>query len=389
MMDYTKIMCRRVQEIHPSGIRKYFDLLQGMEDGISLGIGEPDFQTPWHIRDAGVYALERGFTKYTPNAGLSDLRAAISRYLKRRFDLEYAPTGEILVTVGGSEALDLAFRCLLEEGDEVIVPAPSFVCYGPLVAMTNGVPVLVETKAEDEFRLTAQQLKAAITPRTKAVVLPFPNNPTGGIMPREDLEALAEVLRGTDIMVISDEIYAELTYGGHHVSMANLPDMKERTIVINGFSKAYSMTGWRLGYVCGPKPLVSAMTKLHQYGIMSAPTNSQYAAIEALNEGDKDIEAMREEYDGRRRFLVDGFRKLGLSCFEPRGAFYTFPCIKSTGLSSEEFCDRFLADERVAVIPGSAFGPGGEGYVRACYAASMKDLATALERLERFLNTLH
>ena len=388
MMDYTKIMCRRVQEIHPSGIRKYFDLLQGMEDGISLGIGEPDFQTPWHIRDAGVYALERGFTKYTPNAGLSDLRAAISRYLKRRFDLEYAPTGEILVTVGGSEALDLAFRCLLEEGDEVIVPAPSFVCYGPLVAMTHGVPVLVETKAEDEFRLTAQQLKAAITPRTKAVVLPFPNNPTGGIMPREDLEALAEVLRGTDIMVISDEIYAELTYGGHHVSMANLPDMKERTIVINGFSKAYSMTGWRLGYVCGPKPLVSAMTKLHQYGIMSAPTTSQYAAIEALDHGDGDIEAMREEYDGRRRFLVDGFRRLGLSCFEPRGAFYTFPCIQSTGLTSEQFCDRFLKAEKVAVIPGSAFGPGGEGYVRATYAASMHDLDEALKRLERFLKTL-
>lgn len=388
MMDYSKIMCRRVQDIHPSGIRKYFDLLQGMEDGISLGIGEPDFQTPWHIRDAGIYSLERGFTKYTPNAGLSDLRAAISRYLRRRFDLEYAPTGEILVTVGGSEALDLAFRCLLEPGDEVIIPAPSFVCYGPLVSMMHGVPVIVETKAEDEFRLTPQQLKAAITPKTKAVVLPFPNNPTGGIMRREDLEALADVLRGTDIMVVSDEIYAELTYGGHHVSMANLPDMKERTIVINGFSKAYSMTGWRLGYVCGPKPLVSAMTKLHQYGIMSAPTTSQYAAIEALNEGDKDIEAMREEYDGRRRFLVDGFRKLGLDCFEPRGAFYTFPCIKSTGLSSEEFCDRFLAAERVAVIPGSAFGPGGEGYVRACYAASMRDLATALERLERFLNTL-
>lgn len=388
MMDYSKIMCRRVQEIHPSGIRKYFDLLQGMEDGISLGIGEPDFPTPWHIRDAGIYSLERGFTKYTPNAGLSDLRAAISRYLKRRFDLEYAPTGEILVTVGGSEALDLAFRCLIEPGDEVIVPAPSFVCYGPLVAMMHGVPVMVETKAEDEFRLTAQQLKDAITPKTRAVVLPFPNNPTGGIMRREDLEALADVLRGTDIMVISDEIYAELTYGGHHVSMANLPDMKERTIVINGFSKAYSMTGWRLGYVCGPKPIMSAMTKLHQYGIMSAPTTSQYAAIEALNEGDRDIEAMREEYDGRRRFLVDGFRKLGLSCFEPRGAFYTFPCIKSTGLTSEEFCDRFLAAERVAVIPGSAFGPGGEGYVRACYAASMKDLATALERLERFLRTL-
>lgn len=388
MMDYSKIMCRRVQEIHPSGIRKYFDLLQGMEDGISLGIGEPDFPTPWHIRDAGIYSLERGFTKYTPNAGLSDLRAAISRYLKRQFDLEYAPTGEILVTVGGSEALDLAFRCLIEPGDEVIVPAPSFVCYGPLVAMMHGVPMMVETKAEDEFRLTAQQLRDAITPKTRAVVLPFPNNPTGGIMRREDLEALADVLRGTDIMVISDEIYAELTYGGHHVSMANLPDMKERTIVINGFSKAYSMTGWRLGYVCGPKPIVSAMTKLHQYGIMSAPTTSQYAAIEALNEGDRDIEAMREEYDGRRRFLVDGFRKLGLSCFEPRGAFYTFPCIKSTGLTSEEFCDRFLAAERVAVIPGSAFGPGGEGYVRACYAASMKDLATALERLERFLRTL-
>ncbi len=388
MMDYSKILCQRVQEIHPSGIRKYFDLLQGMEDGISLGIGEPDFPTPWHIRDAGIYSLERGFTKYTPNAGLSDLRAAISRYLKRRFDLEYAPTGEILVTVGGSEALDLAFRCLIEPGDEVIVPAPSFVCYGPLVAMMHGVPVMVETKAEDEFRLTAQQLKAAITPKTRAVVLPFPNNPTGGIMRREDLEALAEVLRGTDVMVISDEIYAELTYGGHHVSMANLPDMKECTVVINGFSKAYSMTGWRLGYVCGPKPIVAAMTKLHQYGIMSAPTTSQYAAIEALNEGDGDIEAMREEYDGRRRFLVDGFRKLGLDCFEPRGAFYTFPCIKSTGLSSEEFCDRFLEAERVAVIPGSAFGPGGEGYVRACYAASMRDLATALERLERFLRTL-
>ena len=385
MIDYNKIMCRRVQDIPPSGIRKYFDLLQGMEDGISLGIGEPDFQTPWHIRDAGIYSLERGFTKYTPNAGLSDLRAAIARYLKRRFNLEYMPKGEILVTVGGSEALDLALRCMIEPGDEVIIPTPSFVCYGPLAAMMHGVPVMVETKAEDEFRLTAEQLKAAITPKTRALLLPFPNNPTGGIMRKEDLETLAEVLRGTDIMVISDEIYAELTYGGHHVSMANIPDMKERTIVINGFSKAYSMTGWRLGYVCGPKPLIAAMTKLHQYSIMSAPTTSQYAAIEALDEGDKDIETMREEYDGRRRFLVDGFRKLGLDCFEPRGAFYTFPCIKSTGLTSEEFCDRFLAEERVAVIPGSAFGAGGEGYVRACYAASMHDLSTALERLERFL----
>ena len=387
-MDYENILCSRVRAIPPSGIRKYFDLLQGMEGGISLGIGEPDFQTPWHIRDAGIYSLERGFTKYTPNAGLSDLRGAISRYLKRRFDLEYAPNGQVLVTVGGSEALDLAFRCMLEPGDEVIIPAPSFVCYGPLVSMLHGVPVTVETHAEDEFRLTPEQLRAAITPKTRAVVLPFPNNPTGGIMEEEHLKALAEVLRGTDIMVVSDEIYAELTYGRRHVSMANLPDMKERTIVINGFSKAYSMTGWRLGYACGPKPIIAAMTKLHQYAIMSAPTTSQYAAIEALEEGDGDIEAMREEYDGRRRFLVDGFRKLGLACFEPRGAFYTFPCIQSTGLTSEEFCDRFLAAERVAVIPGSAFGPGGEGYVRACYAASMHDLAEALARLERFLKTL-
>ena len=387
-MDYSRIMCARVQDIRPSGIRKYFDLLQGMEGGISLGIGEPDFPTPWHIRDAGIFSLEKGFTKYTPNAGRSDLRRAIAHYMKRRFGLEYASAGQILVTVGGSEGLDLAFRCLLEPGDEVIIPAPSFVCYAPLVSMLHGVPVMVETKAENDFRLTPAQLRAALTPRTKALVLPFPNNPTGGIMGREDLEALAGVLRGTDVMVVSDEIYAELTYGGRHVSMANIPDMYERTLVVNGFSKAYSMTGWRLGYVCGPQPLIAAMTKLHQYAIMSAPTTSQYAAIEALDHGDGDIEAMRDEYDGRRRFLVDGFRKLGLDCFEPLGAFYTFPCIKSTGLTSEEFCDRFLAQQRVAVIPGSAFGPGGEGYVRACYAASMKDLAEALERLERFLKSL-
>lgn len=388
-MDYNKVLCGRIRNVPPSGIRKYFDLLQGMEGGISLGIGEPDFQTPWHIRDAGIYSLEKGFTKYTPNAGLSDLRSAISRYLKRRFDLEYAPVGQILVTVGGSEGLDLAFRCMLEPGDEVIIPTPSFVCYGPLVSMTHGVPVYVETKAENEFRLTPEELKRAITPRTKAVVLPFPCNPTGGIMERADLEALAQVLRDTDIMVVSDEIYAELTYGGQrHVSMANLPDMYERTVVVNGFSKAYSMTGWRMGYLCGPKELITAMTKLHQYGIMSAPTTSQYAAIEAMDHGDGDIEAMVSEYDGRRRFLVDGFRKLGLSCFEPKGAFYTFPCIRSTGLSSEEFCDRFLEAEHVAVIPGSAFGPGGEGFVRACYAASMKDLAEALERLGRFLESL-
>ena len=388
MMNYDQILCRRIQDVPPSGIRKYFDLLEGMDGGISLGIGEPDFPTPWHIRDAGIYSLEKGFTKYTPNAGLSDLRRAISRYMKRRFDLVYAPIGQILVTVGGSEGLDLAFRCLLEAGDEVIIPTPSFVCYGPLASMCHGVPVLVETKAENEFRLTADELRAAITPRTKALVLPFPNNPTGGIMGRDDLEAIADVLRGTNIMVISDEIYAELTYGQHHVSMANLPDMYERTIVINGFSKAYSMTGWRMGYVCGPKELISAMTKLHQYGIMSAPTTSQYTAIEAMENGDRDIENMREEYDGRRRFLVDGFRKLGLDCFEPRGAFYTFPCVKSTGLSSEEFCERLIVEEKVAVIPGTAFGPGGEGYVRACYAASMRDLGEALSRMGHFLENL-
>ena len=387
-MDYQQILSRRIREIPPSGIRKYFDIMAEMDDAISLGVGEPDFQTPWHIRDAGIYSLEKGFTKYTPNAGLSDLRRAICRYLKRRFDLDYQPIGQTLVTVGGSEGLDLAFRCLLEPGDEVIIPTPSFVCYGPLVSMIHGVPVYVETKVENEFRLTPEELKAAITPRTKVLVLPFPNNPTGGIMHREDLDAQAEVLRCTNIMVVSDEIYAELTYGQHHVSMANIPDMYDRTIVINGFSKAYSMTGWRMGYVCGPKEIIGAMTKLHQYGIMSAPTTSQYAAIEAMEHGDRDIETMKQEYDGRRRFLVEGFRKLGLDCFEPRGAFYVFPCIRSTGLTSEEFCDKFLAQEHVAVIPGNAFGPGGEGFVRACYAASMKNLTEALSRLERFLSTL-
>jgi len=388
MMDYSKILNQRIQKIPPSGIRKYFDLLGSMEDGISLGIGEPDFITPWHIRNAGIQSLEKGYTKYTPNAGLSDLRKAISEYMKRRFDLDYAPVGQILVTVGGSEGLDLAFRCILEAGDEVIIPTPSFVCYGPLASITHGVPVYVQTKAENEFRLTAEELRNAITPKTKAVVLPFPNNPTGGIMGREHLEELADVLRGTDIMVISDEIYAELTYGQKHVSIANIPGMYERTIVVNGFSKAYSMTGWRMGYLCAPKEIVAAMTKLHQFGIMSAPTTSQYAAIEAMKNGDGDIAEMKEEYDARRRFLLDGFRKLGLECFEPKGAFYMFPCIKSTGLTSEEFCEQLIRQERVAVIPGSAFGPGGEGFVRACYAASMKDLAEALKRMERFINNL-
>ena len=387
MMDYEKLMSENVRSLQPSGIRKFFDILDNMKDAISLGIGEPDFVTPWHIREAGVYSLEQGFTKYTSNAGLIRLRGAVSDYLKRRFDIDYDPA-RVFITVGGSEAIDVCIRAMLDPGDEVIIPVPSFVCYGPLVTMANGVPVYVETKAENEFRLTPEELRAVITPRTKLLVLPYPNNPTGAIMEREDLETIAEVLRGTDIMVLSDEIYAELTYGQRHVSPCNIPELYERTLLVNGFSKAYAMTGWRLGYVCGPAAIIKQMLKIHQYGIMSAPTTSQYAAIEAMDNGDGDIEAMREEYDGRRRFLVDGFRSLGLDCFEPRGAFYTFPCVRSTGLTSVEFCDRFLAAEKVAVIPGSAFGPGGEGFVRACCAASMKDLDEALRRLEHFLSTL-
>ena len=387
-MNYQQILNRRIQNIQPSGIRRFFDILEEMKDAISLGIGEPDFVTPWHIRDAGIYSLERGYTKYTSNAGMAQLRREIAAYLKRRFDLEYDYNGEIVVTVGGSEALDLALRVLLNPGDEVIVPVPSFVCYGPLTEMAGGTPVYVELKEENCFRLTAEELRAAITPRTKALVLPFPCNPTGGILERADLEALAQVLRDTDIMVLSDEIYAELTYGQRHVSMANLPGMRERTVVVNGFSKSHAMTGWRMGYVFGPREIIGAMTKLHQFGIMSAPTTSQYAAVEAMSNGDGDIEHMREEYDGRRRYLVENLNRIGLPCFEPKGAFYVFPCIRSTGLSSEEFCERFLREEHVAVIPGSAFGPGGEGFVRACYAASMKDIAEALNRLDNFLTNL-
>ena len=387
-MNYDEILCRRIQEVKPSGIRRFFDILEEMKDAISLGVGEPDFVTPWHIRDAGIYSLEKGFTKYTSNAGMAELRREIAAYLNRRFGLQYDFAHQIVVTVGGSEAIDLALRCILNPGDEVIIPVPSFVCYGPLTSMAGGTPVYVELKAENEFRLTAAQLRAALTPRTKAVVLPFPSNPTGGILERADLEALAGVLKDTNAMVISDEIYAELTYGQKHVSPANLPELYDRTIVVNGFSKSHAMTGWRMGYVCGPAPILQQMLKLHQFGIMSAPTTSQYAAIEAMRNGDVDIEKMRDEYDGRRRFLVDGFRKLGLDCFEPRGAFYVFPCIRSTGLTSEEFCDKFLAQEHVAVIPGNAFGPGGEGFVRACYAASMKNLTEALNRMEHFLSTL-
>ena len=387
-MNYEHILNQRIQGVKPSGIRKFFDLLEEMKDGISLGIGEPDFVTPWHIRDAGIYSLEKGHTKYTSNAGMLRLRRENESYLERRFDLHYDHKNQILVTVGGSEAIDLALRVLVEPGDEVIIPTPSFVCYGPLTEMAGGVPVYLELKEENQFRLTAEELRAAITPRTKVLVLPFPSNPTGGIMGREDLEAIAEVLRGTDIMVVSDEIYAELTYGQHHVSIANIPDMYERTILVNGFSKSHAMTGWRMGYVCAPVPVIAQMTKLHQFGIMSAPTTSQYAAIEAMHNGDKDIEHMREEYDSRRRYLVENLNRIGLTCFEPRGAFYVFPCIRSTGLTSEEFCERFLMEQRVAVIPGSAFGPGGEGFVRACYASSMQDLEEAVSRLETFLVVL-
>ncbi len=387
-MNYDNILNERIRNIKPSGIRKFFDILEEMTDAISLGIGEPDFVTPWHIRDAGIYSLERGHTKYTSNAGMLQLRREISAYLNRRFDLQYDYASQILVTVGGSEAIDLALRVLVNPGDEVIVPVPSFVCYGPLAEMAGGVPKYLTLKAENEFRLTPEELKSAITDKTKVLVLPFPSNPTGGTMDRKDLEAIAEVLRGTDIMVISDEIYAELTYGRRHVSLANITDMYDRTIVVNGFSKSHAMTGWRMGYVCAPKPIIAAMTKLHQFGIMSAPTTSQYAAVEAMRNGDGDIEHMREEYDRRRRYLVENLNRVGLQCFEPKGAFYVFPDIRSTGLTSEEFCERFLMEEKVAVIPGSAFGPGGEGFVRACYAASMKDIAEAIARMDNFLTNL-
>ena len=385
MIDYNSVISRRVQNIKPSGIRKFFDILETMTDAISLGVGEPDFQTPWHIRDAGIYSLEKGFTKYTSNAGMMDLRREICKYLERRFQLCYDPDSQVLVTVGGSEAIDLAIRCITNPGDEILVPEPSFVCYGPIAELASGVPVPIPLVADNEFRLSPEQLEAVITPKTKALVLPYPSNPTGGIMERADLEALVPILKKHGIVVISDEIYAELTYGTHHVSMANIPEMYDQTLVVNGMSKSYSMTGWRLGYVCGPRELIAQMTKIHQYAIMSAPTTSQYAAVEALKNGDEDIERMKEEYDGRRRYLVDGLNKLGLSCFEPKGAFYVFPCIRSTGFGSNEFCERLLEEEKVAVVPGNAFGESGEGFVRCSYAYSVEQITEALRRIERFV----
>ena len=384
-MNYDKLVNRTLAEMKPSGIRKFFDIAAEMEDVISLSVGEPDFATPWHIREAGIKTLEKGRTWYSPNAGLLKLREAISGYLSRRFDLSYDPKNEILVTVGGSEAIDLCFRALIAPGDEVLIPEPSFVCYDPLTRMAGGVPVALPTKAEDAFRLRADVVAAAITDKTKLLVLPFPNNPTGAIMPREELEALAEVLCGTDILVLSDEIYGELTYGREHVSIAALPGMRERTILVSGFSKAYAMTGWRLGYACGPHQLMGLLTKLHQYGIMCAPTTAQYAAIEAMNNGDSDVTQMRDEYDMRRRLIVDELNKMGLACFEPEGAFYVFPSIQSTGLTSEEFCQRLLKEKHVAVVPGNAFGDSGEGFVRISYCYSLKHITEALKRIAEFL----
>ncbi|MBQ9986699.1 MAG: aminotransferase class I/II-fold pyridoxal phosphate-dependent enzyme [Oscillospiraceae bacterium] len=386
-MDYNTKLSERATGLKPSGIRKFFDLIAG-SDVISLGIGEPDFVTPWHIRDAGIASLEKGYTYYTPNAGTTELRGAIAAYMRRSFALEYSPRDEIVVTVGGSEAIDLAMRALINPGDEIIVPEPSFVCYGPIATLAGGVPVAVATYVEDGFKLTPERLESAITPKTKILVLPYPNNPTGAVLERGELEALAKVIEKHDIMVISDEIYSELTYNKKHVSIASVDGMRERTVVVNGFSKSYAMTGWRLGYACGPREIVGVMTRVHQYAIMSAPTTAQFAAVEALNNGDKDIEMMREEYNRRRLFMCDRFNAIGLDCEMPEGAFYMFPSIRKTGLSSEEFCTRLLREKNVAVIPGNAFGESGEGFVRCCYAASMKNIAKALSRIEEFVKSL-
>lgn len=386
MIDYEQILNKRVREIPPSGIRKFFDIAATMEDAISLGVGEPDFATPWTIREAGIYSLEQGKTFYTANSGLAELRQEICNYTERKYGVSYNYQDEVLVTVGGSEAIDLMIRCIIGTGDEVLIPEPSFVCYKPCTSLVGGVPVPVETKEENQFRLLPEQIREKITDRTKLLILPYPNNPTGGVMKRADLEAIADVLRGTDIMVLSDEIYGELRHDEEgHTPFSAIEGMRERTVVVNGFSKAFAMTGWRLGYALGPAPLIKEMRKVHQYAIMSAPTTSQFAAIEALKNCDKEVEEMVREYNHRRRFIVDGFREMGLSCFEPLGAFYVFPCIKSTGMASEEFCERLLEEEKVAVVPGTAFGACGEGFVRCSYAYSIEDIETALKRIARFV----
>lgn len=387
-MRVEEMIKNNVRNMPPSGIRRFFDLVHEMEDVISLGVGEPDFVTPWNVREAGIYSLEKGHTHYSSNAGFMELRYEISCYLNRRFNLKYKPENEVLVTVGGSEAIDLALRALVGPGDEVIIPEPSFVAYQGCTAFTGATAKTIQLKAENEFKLTAEELEAAITPRTKVLIISFPNNPTGAIMTREDLAAIVDVLKDKDIFILSDEIYAELTYQENHVSIATFDEVFEKTLVVNGFSKAYAMTGWRLGYACGHPTLIAAMTKIHQYAIMCSPTTAQYAAIEALKNSDYAVQAMVTEYNQRRRVLLDGFRKLGLECFEPLGAFYVFPCIKSTGLSSDEFCERLLMAEKVLVVPGNAFGPSGEGFIRACYASSMENIKESLVRIERFLKTL-
>lgn len=388
MIDYEKVLSKKIQAIKPSGIRKFFDLLDTVENVTSLTVGQPDFVTPWHIREAAIESLEGGKTYYTSNAGLTPLRTEISNYMNRRFDLKYDQKDEVIVTVGGSEAIDLAIRALIDEGDEVIIPLPSFVCYGPIVSLAGGVPVYLPLSEENGFKLTAEQLRSAITPRTKMVVLPFPNNPTGSILTKEDLIPIAELLKETDILVLSDEIYAELTYGVHHVSIASLPGMRERTIIASGFSKAFAMTGWRLGYTLAPAPITKQMLKIHQYAIMCAPTASQFAGVEAMQNGDSDIEYMRSEYNRRRMYIVAGLRSIGLEVFDPQGAFYVFPKVGGFGMTSEEFCSRLLYEHGVAIVPGTAFGDCGEGFARISYAYSVKHISTALEKMEDFLKTL-
>ena len=381
-------LSQTIVNIKPSGIRKFFDIVSEMKDAISLGVGEPDFDTPWHIRDEGIYSLEKGRTFYTSNAGLMELKEEISNYLDRRCHVHYNPKNEIIVTVGGSEGIDIAMRAMLDPGDEVLIPQPSYVSYEPCCLLAGGKPVIIELKAENEFRLTKEELLDAITDKTKLLVLPFPNNPTGAIMEKEDLEAIAEVIIEKDIFVLSDEIYSELSYKGDHVSITTIPGMRERTILINGFSKAYAMTGWRLGYACGPKEIIEQMVKIHQFAIMCAPTTSQYAAVEAMRNGDEDVAKMREAYNQRRRFLMHAFKEMGLECFEPYGAFYVFPCIKEFGMTSEEFATRFLEEEKVAVVPGTAFGDCGEGFLRISYAYSLENLKVALNRMANFVYRL-
>lgn len=381
-------LSKTITTIEPSGIRKFFDIVSEMDDAISLGVGEPDFDTPWHIRDEGIYSLEKGRTFYTSNAGLKELKIEISKYLDRRFGLSYDYNKEMLVTVGGSEAIDIAMRAMLDPQDEVLIPQPSYVSYVPCCVLANGTSVPIELKAENEFRLTAEELEAAITPKTKLLVMPFPNNPTGAVMEKKDLEAVAEVVKKHDLFVLSDEIYAELTYLDNHVSIASIPGMRERTIVINGFSKSHAMTGWRLGYACGPEVIIKQMLKIHQFAIMCAPTTSQYAAVEALRNGDEDVAMMREEYNGRRRYVLERFKEMGLSCFEPFGAFYAFPCIKDLGMNSDEFATKLLQTKKVAVVPGTAFGACGEGFLRISYAYSLDDLRIALDRVAEFVTEI-